>query len=374
MRFQDIPGHKKLKQKLVEMQARNQVAHAQLFHETDGSGALALILAFIQFLNCKNPTDSDSCGTCPACHKLEKNIHPDLHFSYPVVGPPANVNSSQFLSEWQEFLKDEPFGNLNDWNAKLESGNKQALINVHEAGAIRKYLSLKPLESKYRVVVIWHAERMNSTAANKLLKSIEEPPENTFFFLHTTKLEQLLGTIISRTQLVQVKPVMLDELYGFFSDKDEQQVASAYQQADGNLNQITALLKDGELMNKMESVFVAWMRRCFKADVAYLIDWSDGISKNYNREEQKQFLNFCLQLFRAAILKNFNAATGPALIKEEGFSMDKFAPFIHSGNVMEIVELFNEASYHIERNASSKIIFFDLSLKLTKLLRIKEEA
>ena len=327
----------------------------------------------MQYLSCKDKQDDDSCGKCSNCHKLSKYIHPDVHFSFPIVGPPAHVTCRDHISTWQTFLLEQPFGSLSDWGQFLEMGNKQPLINVHEAGSIRKYLSLKPLESPYRIVIIWHAEKLNNQAANKLLKSIEEPPENTFFFLQTSSMEHMLGTILSRTQLRNVKPPQLEELKGFYSNKNASEIESYWELSNYNLSKFNDLINQRQSASGVEAEFIQWMRRCFKADVAYLIAWSEKIAREFNREEQKSFLAFCLALFRESIARNVGALQGASLVQSADFDINKFAPFVHQSNVITLYEEFNEAHYLIERNANAKIVFFELSLKLTKLLRVKAD-
>ena len=284
------------------------------------------------------------------------------------------------MEDWREFVTNTPYGDLFDWYQRLGIENKQGQIGVDEAENIVKKLALKAYEGNHKVMLIWMAEKMNIAASNKLLKLIEEPPEKTILLLITEDENQILDTIKSRCQVVRLFPLSENEVKTALlklEHIDENRAVKIAQQADGNWNKALQWAYDEDVEHEFEEWFVKWVRTAFKAKgnatvVQDLIGWSDAIASR-GREVQKKFLNYCLQFFRQALLKNYQA---DALVylepKTAGFDLEKFAPFVHSGNIMEISGELNDAIYHIERNGNAKIILLDLSIKLTRLLHQKE--
>ena len=211
MLFRDIPSNARAKQQLLKAIHSDRLSHAHLFLGNDGSSSLAMAWAFAQYLMCAKPTEEDSCGQCPSCLKSAKLSHPDLHWVFPVVtGRGTHPTSDMFLSDWREFLEKNSFPSEEDWYSHLGTTNKQGFISVNEADELSKKTILKPDEGSYRVVIIWHSEKMHGPTANKLLKLLEEPPQKTIFILLTSQSENLLATIVSRLQSINIEPT--DEL------------------------------------------------------------------------------------------------------------------------------------------------------------------
>ncbi len=384
MLFSDIIDQETVKKQLIYSVESGRIPHAQLFVAPKGTGALPLAIAYAQYILCNNKDGENSNGN-DACNVKVNNLsHPDLHFAFPVATTDKvkrHPVSDLFLEEWRQFVKENPYGDLLSWYAHLGIENKQGLMGVDEAEAIVKKLVLKPYEGGYKVMIIWMAEKLNSTAANKLLKLIEEPPNKTILLLITENKEQIISTILSRCQLVKLNPLSENHITEALIAREqitENEALKIAHQSDGNWNNALHILNNSTKDEQFEQWFITWVRTAFKAKgnaavIQELIAWSDAIASN-GREVQKSFLNYCLQFFRQAMLKNYTADSLVFLEPyAESFDLDKFAPFVHSGNIMDISNELNDAIYHIERNGNAKIILLDLSIKLTRFLHKKEK-
>ncbi len=385
MLFSDILGQTHIKAHLTKSADAGRIPHAQLFVGPEGSGTLAMAIAYAQYILCGN-TNSENTEGNQACNLKFKNLsHPDLHFAFPVTTNDKvkrHPVSSHFLEEWRQLIAQQPYGNLFDWYKLLGVDNKQGQIGVDEAQDIVKSLSLKSYEGGYKVMIIWMAEKMNTASANKLLKLIEEPPEKTVFILIAEDEEQIIGTIRSRCQVLhfpRLPEIIIAEALVKKYDVEEGVANKIAQQSNGNFNKACDLIYQDSEDIQFEKWFIIWVRSAFKAKgnksaIRDLIAWSETIAKT-GRETQKQFLHFCINYFRQAVLLNYKADELVYLEpKSESFKLEKFAPFVHDGNVMEITKELQDAIYHIERNGNSKIILTDLSIKLTRLLHKKSQA
>ena len=384
MLFSEVLGQEHIKNHLTQSVENGRVPHAQLFVGAEGCGTLPMAIAYAQYLLCGNTNGENTSGN-EACNLKFNNIsHPDLHFAFPVTTSEkakSHPVSSHYLEEWRQLIKEQPYGNLFDWYKLLGVDNKQGQIGVDEAQDIVKALVLKSYEGGYKVMLIWMADKMNTACANKLLKLIEEPPNKTVFILITEDEEQIINTIRSRCQVLHFPPlaenVIKDALIKNYS-LDLAVATKIAHQANGNYNKACDLVYHDSEDLQFEEWFVFWIRSAFKAKgnkaaIHDLISWSDDIAKT-GRETQKQFLLFCLDFFRQAMLLNYNATNLVYLEpKTSGFKLEKFAPFVHNNNILEISEELQDAVYHIERNGNSKIILTDLSIKLTRLLHKKSE-
>jgi DNA polymerase-3 subunit delta' len=385
MLFSDILGQEHIKSHLTKSVDKGRIAHAQLFVGPEGSGTLPMALAYAQYLLCGN-VRGENLGGNESCNlKFNNFSHPDLHFAFPVTTShkvKSKPVSNFYLEEWRQLLEQQPYGNLFDWYNLLGVDNKQGQIGVDEAHEIVKSLSLKSYEGGYKVMIIWMAEKMNTACANKLLKLIEEPPEKTVFILIAEDEEQLINTIKSRCQVLHF-PLLPEETIASGLVKNfhvEKSVASKIaHQSNGNYNKACDLIYQDSEDIQFEKWFVVWIRSAFKAKgnksaIHDLISWSEEIAKT-GRETQKKFLRFCLNYFRQALLLNYKANELVYLEpKSENFKLEKFAPFVHDNNILEISKEIQDAVYHIERNGNSKIILTDLSIKLTRLLHKKSQA
>jgi DNA polymerase-3 subunit delta' len=378
MFFNQIIGQEHIKNHLQVSAENGRIPHAQLFVGKEGSGTLPMAIAYAQFLLCNASENADACNL--KCAKLQ---HPDLHFAFPVTTNDAvkkHPVSNLFLEDWRIFMKEQPYGSLFNWLQHIGVENKQGNIGVDEAETVVKRLQLKSYEGGFKVMLIWMAEKMNIAAANKLLKLIEEPPNKTVFILITENEEQIINTIKSRCQALHFPVLSEQDITTALIEREkcsENEAATIAQQAEGNYNKAVQLLNNDGADFVFEEWFVAWIRTAFRAKgnasvVQQLIEWSETIAKT-GRETQKRFLEYCLQFFRQALLLNYKSDDLVFMETQTGFDLSKFAPFVHSGNILDIEKELNDAMYHIERNGNAKIILLDLSMKLTRFLHKKEE-
>lgn len=374
MNWENLVGQDKVKIKLQESIRENRVSHAQLFTGENGWGTLHLAIAYAAEILASEKGDEVK-------SKVESLQHPDIHFSFPVTSTEKvkNPTSNHFIKEWRSFILENPHGSLYDWLEFNEVEKKQGTVNVHEAQEIVKFLSLNSFEGSYKFCVIWLPEMMNTAAANKLLKIIEEPPQKTIFLLVCEREDLLLPTIISRCQIVKLNRLSDDEVANYLVKEKGLSQSNAYQIAvasNGNLYE--ALQNISSSYDEFEMYFVQWVRNAFMAAkkpvvLKQLVAWSNQLS-SWPREKQKQFLSYCSEIFRQALLKNYQADSLVYMqLGAEGFNWDKFAPFIHGANIEALLDEINTASYHIERNANAKIVLLDLSIKLTRHLHKKAQ-
>ena len=381
MLFNETIGQNHIKSHLLKSIENARIPHAQLFVGKTGSGILPIALAYAQAILASNhPLGSKAYENCSS--KVANLAHPDLHFVFPV-----NTNSKVkkhpfsdlFMEDWRAFVSKNPYGSLYQWLAFLGIEKKQGSINVDEANQMLKKLSLKAYQGGHKIMIIWMADRMNSACANKILKLLEEPPKKTILLLLTEHQEKIIETIQSRCQKLHFPLLSQEDIFNhLISQRDvEPKKAKKISHLSGGdyqhaLNLINNLGDDAVF----EHWFVDWVRTAFKAkgnknSINALISWSEEIAKE-GRETQKKFLGYCQETFRQALLKNYRA---DSLLFFDApntkFSIEKFAPFVHQNNIFEISEALEIASYHIERNGNAKIIFTDLSIKLTRLLHAK---
>jgi DNA polymerase-3 subunit delta' len=382
MDFSDVIGHNHLKDYFQKTIENGRVPHAQLFVGNSGSGLLPMALAYARALLCSHH-DEDSAAYTICENKVNKLMHPDLHFVFP-VNTTENVKkhavSNLFLEEWREFVKSNPYGSLFEWLQLLGIENKQGTINVDEAADILKTLSLKSYEGGYKIMIIWMAEKMNTACSNKILKFVEEPPDNTVLLLLTENEESLLTTIHSRCQKLHFPLLSEEDISTQLIDIKHVEPNLAKRiahRSHGDYNKALHFLEQNTDDLEFEKWFVSWVRTAFRAkgnkgSISELLSWSEMLA-GQGRETQKKFLSFCIEVFRQALLKNYSADSLIYFEAEDPtFEISKFAPFVHQNNIFEIMEELEEAIYHIERNGNAKIIFSDMSIQLTRLIHRKE--
>ncbi len=377
MRFSEIPNQAPVKQLLRQSVRRQHVAHAQLFRGSEGGAALALALAYAQYLNCEaRAADAeDSCGHCPACSKTAKLAHPDLNFIVPVTTTKTvakDAVSSKFMAEWRSFVLDNPYQGLNDWMQHIGAENKQGNISKDEAVQILKLVSLKAFEARFKIVILWLPELMHPAAANALLKLLEEPPPATIFLLVSHAPEQLLATIISRVQPVVVRPFSEDDIAGFLHARyhvPEAKARQLAQLADGSLGAAIASREANADHNYFE-FFRDWMRLCFNygSKAGEILKKSEEFQK-LGRENQKELLSYSLGLLRKVLLFGIDPKFVPYLAGGEQQFVAGFAKFVTPRNADLLTKELTDAHYHIERNANPKMVFVDSSLRLGSQLR-----
>ncbi len=397
MQFSKIINQQEIKQQLVELIQHNRLSHALLFLGKEGSGALSLALALAQYLTCEsanpkkqipnsntslfgekpatpNPkpqTSNDSCGTCPSCTKASQLVHPDIHFSYPVVTkksgtPPLSVD---YASEWREFIKLYPYGNVYDWLQFIGAENKQGNITANECNNIIHKLSLKSFESEYKVLIMWMPEYLGAEG-NKLLKLIEEPPPNTLFILVAENETLLLPTIISRCQMIKIPMLETADIEKALIERNNTEAAKARQvaaTAEGNYREALQLLQHAE--EDLQSLLRDWLNSIIKTGPIAQTKWVEEISR-LGREKQKQFLRYFNHLLEQSIRSKVMGSNVYLPDNEKDFA-DRLNRLADISQQQAIIEELDRATYYIERNANAKILFHALTIKLYHIIQDK---
>lgn len=375
MNFSQIPGQQEIKIKLLRSVKEERVSHAQLFAGPEGCGSMALALAYARYISCENRTVSDSCGTCKSCVKYDKLIHPDLHFVFPVIKGKKATDpvSDNYLEEWREFVKKSPYFNLNNWMDSIEVGNAQGMIFASEAAEIIKKLSLKTFESDFKIMIIWLPEKMHQATANKLLKLIEEPPEKTLFLLVSEEPDKVIPTILSRCQLVKIPSFKTNDIEKYLLVRfnlTAEKAADISRVSNGNITRAIELCENEESNLANLERFKSLMRFAWKRDIISLINWSEEVAST-GREAQKNFISFSLRLLRENLMLTLGQLKNSLvyLTGAEAEFSGKFHPSVNQNNIYQLNEELNMVYSHIEANGNAKIIFLDLALKVTKLIR-----
>jgi len=348
------------------------VPHALMFTGPEGSGNLPTAMAFIQYLFCENKLSEDACGICPSCLKTGKLIHPDLHLVFPIPISKSVRTSSDLLPEFRNMFLETPYLTIQDWFGNLDAENKQPLIPADEANDILKKLSYTSYEGGYKTMVIWQPEKMNASSANKLLKILEEPPEKTLFLLVCNHPDQLLSTIISRVQQITFQRIDIEDIVKGLVDEFECQASHAKQVAllcDGSYREAQLLLQHLDGGTAYLQKFRTFMLIALKFDAIKAVSWIDDNART-GREQQKQFLQYGLEIFRDCLMFNFGSVDLVRHSGEEKEFITKFSRFVHQRNYERLLEEFNSAFYHVERNANPKILFMDLLMKTNELINM----
>lgn len=393
MQFSDINGLDETKESLVHSAQQDHVAHAQLFLGPEGSANLAMAIAFATYLNSSKPQTNGNTGADTSLEKLNKLIHPDLHFIFPVSATKnisgKDVISDSYIKEWRSFVQSNPYGNPVDWSIHFGAENKQLNISKEESRNIIRKLTLKSFEGKYKIVILWMPELLHPSAANGILKILEEPPERTLFFLVAYDVEKILPTILSRTQIVNIRAFSDEEIIQQLAMQEgvhDPQSArfQRYRQiatlADGNLNQALKLLSEVE--EDHHQLFREWMRLCYTRDYTKLVAMTDQIQK-LGKEAQKGLMQYGLSMLRETLMalvantmqegeEDILLASKKQLSRVQGEELKfvaNFSKVMTFEKIEKISQLLNQAHYHLERNASPKIVFLDMSLGIGQLLR-----
>jgi DNA polymerase-3 subunit delta' len=370
MQFKHIAGQEAVKQRLINTVDENRVSHAQLFLGPEGSGSLALAIAYAQYLCCEDKQPGDSCGVCSSCRKYQKLMHPDLHFSYPFFAKDKNDTALSFIEQWREALLANTYLSLDIWRSYLDAENKQANINIAECHQIIKKLSFKPFESVYKILILWLPEYLDKEG-NSLLKIIEEPQPNTLFLLVAQNQDQILNTILSRTQLVKIPALSYDQIKEELIKNHHQTEFAAAEIAylsNGNLTEALSMLQQEN--KSYHTLFVQWLRLCFGNKGPEVMAFVDQASK-MGRENQKNFLRYGISFIRECCLLMSGAGTLVHLPAQELETAQKMTNVMNTAMAQAISTELEKAHYHIERNANPKILFLDVSLQIIKILNFK---
>ncbi|MDR0431364.1 MAG: DNA polymerase III subunit delta [Tannerellaceae bacterium] len=372
MYFKDVIGQQDMKQRLIESAKRDVVPHAQLFCEQGGTGAFPLALAYARYLNCANPSDTDACGHCPSCVKFNGLAHPDLHFVFPIVTKKEAKKDvcDDYLPEWRTFLKKQPYFNMNNWLEAIDAGNSQAIIYSKESDEIIRKLSLKIYEATYRILFVWLPEKMHQACANKLLKIIEEPPQNTVILMVSEEPDMILGTIQSRAQRINIRGIkqedMIEALEREMLEPDAAKEIAHL--ASGNYQKALELISVNEENEFFLGQFKEMMRNSWARNVKAMKVTADLLA-GIGRERQKNFLAYCQHLIRENFMYRFQTNELNYMNRKEAEFAVKFAPFVNERNVFELMDELSKAEGHITQNVNAKMVFFDLSLRITVFIR-----
>lgn len=374
MFFKDIVGQNEVKERLVTSARKGLIPHAQLFCGPEGVGKFPLALAYAQYLNCENPTDNDSCGKCASCVKYAHLTHPDLHFVFPIVKKAAKKKEvcDDYIADWREFVKQHNYYfNLTQWLDHIDAENSQGLIYAKESEEILRKLSLRIYEAKYKIMIIWLPEKMHESCANKLLKIIEEPTDNTIFLLVSDTPDNIITTIQSRCQRINVHGVAECDIV--------QALESEYNILPGDAANVAHLSK-GSYLKAVETIslneehkfffnlFVQMMRASYARNIKEIKTIGNELAA-IGRENQKSFLIYSQRMVREYFVSNLHQPEITYLAQDEANFGIRFAPFINERNIVGFMDELTLAERHIEQNVNAKMVFFDLCLKITMLIK-----
>lgn len=386
MTFADVIGQKELKQQLASLVTQNRVGHALLFLGQEGSGGLPLARAFAQYLLCErvrtagmpslfgesSPSlPSDSCGQCPSCQKAASSIHPDIHYSFPVITGKKGDKplSAEFMEEWRRFTKEQPYGNNYDWLQFIDAENKQGNITAFEVADINRKMNLKSFEGGYKILILWMPEFLGKEG-NKLLKLIEEPPPDTIFMLVAENDALILPTILSRTHLIKLRPLTKLEIEAALELREGTATGKAQQLAaisDGNFREALQQLQHAD--DDWDALLREWMNCILKTGPGAQVKWVEDIAKT-GREKQKQFLRYFNHLIELSVRRQVMPVPITPQSREDDFT-NRLNRLCSLEQLEAISQELDQAAYHIERNANAKILFHSLTIRLYYIISNK---
>lgn len=379
MFFSQVEGHLEIKKKLKQTVAQNRISHAQMFTGGEGGAALPLAMAYARYILCQNPSEDDSCGQCTSCKQITAHSYPDLHYIYPVAQnkevKDTKPTSDLFLKSWNELIDNQTYFDYMTWISHIDVEKKNAEIKVREAENLSHQLALKSYSGQKRIIILWMAEKLRSQTANKILKMVEEPPADTIFLMVSHKPELVISTIISRCQLINVPRFTHEQIVSILNaqpngDPFMGEIAAAL--AEGNAALARNLVANSEDYLKSSQQFITWIRACFQAKTETLLDWSEALAKS-PRERIIDTLNYFGKILKTALNSHYQEVKSPFRI-ESGFQLDKLAPYVHTANIPQMLKDIEDTTYAISRNANAKICLYDLSLNMSRLVRMKKAA
>ncbi|MCP4122394.1 MAG: hypothetical protein GY751_11625 [Bacteroidetes bacterium] len=373
MQFKDVIGQQRLKTQLINEAQSDRIPHAQLFLARPGTGALPLAMAFAQYINCDGPGETDSCGLCPSCVKSAQMIHPDIHYSFPVIRPknkkaPKLYFSDDFINEWRDAVLKQPYINIFDWLQFIDAGNKQGNLTAEECRRISRKLQLRAFEGKYKVQIIWMVESFEKEG-NRLLKLLEEPPADTILILIAEEQEKILPTILSRTQIKVVEDLELQDVQKALlalDESDDERLSQIAFFADGNFHRALELHKNTS--KDMFKWLDTWLSASMNNNANQLLEFISYLNSE-GREKVKHFFDYMLHFFRECITLQFKHGSEVRLVVKEKALAERIWKFADLDSVSRVIELIEEKYYHVERNVNAKYILLDLSIRTRKIFR-----
>lgn len=372
MVWENIVGQDAVKNALLESIAQDRVGHAHLFIGKDGYGSLPLALAFAREIFSRENPD--------AAERVDSLNHIDLHLSFPTFNSAkTDALSKNYLETFREALTENPYLSLNDWMSFLDAENKQLFLSVDEISSWVEDFALKSYEGGSKILIVWNADRMQAKSSNKLLKFLEEPPEKTLIILTAETEDNFLPTILSRTQITKIPRIEDAAIENYLAknfDLPDEQLKSIVFQSQGDLNSALKLANFGTQTSQFETLFVQWVREAFMVKtkpelLRNIISWARDIA-SWNREKQKQFLEYCAEMFRLALMQNYGLNNLVySKITMSKFNWEAFSKFVHGANISNILEELSDADFHLQRNANSKIVWTDVGIKLSRYIHTK---
>ncbi len=367
MKFADIIGNKAAADALLSMADSGRVAHAMLFYENEGCGAIPLALAYVQYLNCSNPVDGDSCGECPSCRQMAKLIHPDVHFVFPVnKGPKSSDDkptSESYVRYWRELVLNNPYFLESDLQKAIGIESKSGLIAVAEAKSIIGKLSLTAVADGYKAVIFYLPEKMNQETANRLLKMVEEPPEKTVFIFITHAPEKVLQTIFSRCQSLRVLPSSVEDVEAVLVQKlgvDPSEARAKAAVSGGSVGMAMSMIGDKEDYNRFMDMFSDLMNSLVARDLSSALECGEQIASLDSREKQKAFCTFAGDCIRKIFMLQQKLPQIAGIPEEESAFYETMAQKCGRKFCSKTITNIEKVAYMIDRNVNSKILFCDL--------------
>ena len=375
MKFSQIPSHENVKRQLRDMVADGRIPHALLLHGPAGIGKFMLARTFSQFVHCQSPTpDGEPCGCCRSCVQHESFNHVDSIYVFPVVKLDKMTNapvSDDFLTEWKEYLDGRRFMDFSVWTETFDKKNAQPITYANESGALLRKLSFAAHGSKYKVVLWWLPEKMNEEAANKILKMLEEPWEDTLFIMVSDNPKELLPTIYSRVQRISTGRVADSVIAGILETErgiGSEDAMSIAHNADGSVTAALRSIGSRSDENEFFNMFVTLMRQAYQRKIADLKEWSAALA-TLGREKEIKFYEYSVRLIRENFIYNFKLPQLNYLNSTESAFSVRFARFINERNVEKLIEVFDKARIDIAGNANGKIVNLDVAIKVILLLK-----
>lgn len=376
MYFKDIIGQEDIKRKLTAEARQGRIAHAQMLCGPEGCGSMPLALAYARYLLCESPNETDACGECRSCRMMDKLQHPDMHFAFPIYkkknkGANSPTYCDEFLKEWRDMILNSPYFGMEEWMNECNAENQQLRIFASESDAMSRKLSLMSSQGGRKVLLMWMPEKMMEECANKILKLLEEPPAQTVFLLVSENPDQILQTIRSRTQTIEVPGLPQNVIEETLVDKFNILPAEAKRiarTAEGSMTRALRSIQNDTDSKMFFDMFVSLMRLAYMRKVKEMKQWSENLA-SLGRERQKNFLEYCQHMTRENFIYNFHRPELNYMSDDEANFAVKFAPFINENNVIGIMEELAKAQLHIGQNVNPKIVFFDLSLKMILLIK-----
>ena len=383
MLFSQIIGQQEVKDRFIRSVSEGRIPHAQLLSGPEGVGKLPLAIAYAQYICCEHRGARDACGVCPSCLKYNKLAHPDLHFVFPIIKPAGkqSVVCDDFMGDFRKLVLEKTYFSVDEWYSRISGDAKQGMIYTNESEEIVRKLSMKTYEAEYKVMIIWLPEKLHESAANKLLKILEEPYEKTLFLLVSNAPDAIITTILSRTQRIQVPGLADAEIKQALLDRHggltEAEAADVARIAGGSYLRAEMLLEDGNESRVNFDRFVTIMRLAWQvgnrkdhASLKTLRKWADDMAaSSVGRERQKKFLQYAQRMVRENFIYNLHQADLNYMTSYESDFSVRFSPFINERNVEQLVAELALAERHIEQNVNAKMVFFDLVLKIIMLLK-----